>query len=97
MKFATWFGLMGKKDSASFYIKRLNLPDNPEEVDASSAYYIGEMYLILDRETMAYRFIESALKRGFGWRDVKYSPLYRDLDHDDQFQKMLVRSEKSKN
>ena len=94
MKFATWFGLMGKKDSASFYIKRLNLPDNPEEVDATSAYYIGEMYLILDRETMAYRFIESALKRGFGWRDVKYSPLYRDLDHDDQFQEMLERAGK---
>jgi len=45
---------------------------------------------------MAYRFIESALKRGYGWRDVRYSPLYRDLDHDEEFQEMLARAKKSK-
>ncbi len=78
-------------------MERLNPPDSSEGLDAAAAYIIGELYLILDRETMAYRFIESALKHGFGWRDVKYSPLYRDLDHDDQFQEMLERSEKSMN
>ena len=96
IKFATWFGLMGKKDSANFYLERLNLPGYPKDLDATTAYIIGEMYLILDREIIAYRFIESALKLGYGWRDVRYSHLYRDLDHDEEFQEMLARAKKSK-
>ncbi len=95
INFAIWYGLMGRADSANFYMERFNPPDSPEGLDAAAAYIIGELYLILDNEAMAYGFIESALKRGFGWRDVKYSPLYRNLAHDEEFQEMLARAKKS--
>jgi tetratricopeptide (TPR) repeat protein len=94
IKFAIWYGLMGRKDSANFYMERFNPPDSPEGLDAAAAYIIGELYLILDRETEAYRFMESALKSGYGWKDVRYSPLYMNLEGDPEFQEMLERAGK---
>jgi tetratricopeptide (TPR) repeat protein len=92
--FATWFGLLGRLDSADFYLSSFDLPDNPETLEASAAYMIGELYLILERETLAFPYIESALKRGFGWRDVRYSPFFKALEDNEDFQEMLVLSEK---
>ncbi len=90
--FATWFGLLGREDSADFYIERYNPVDNPEVLNATTAFRIGELYLILGREALAFSYIESALKRDYGWRDVKYSPFYKDLDHDKDFQELIARS-----
>ena len=93
IQFATWFGLMGKLDSADFYLESFDLPDNPEVLEANAAYMIGELYLILERETLAFPYIESALKRGFGWKDVKYSPFYKALEDNEDFQEIVARSE----
>ena len=94
---ATWFGLMGRQDSAYYYIERFNPSDSPEDFDAAAAYMIGELYLILERETLAFRYIESALKRGVGWRDVKYSPFYKGLEDDEGFKEMIERAENQMN
>jgi len=89
--FATWFGLLGRLDSADFYLESFDLPDNPEALEASAAYMIGELYLILERNPMALPYIESALKRGFGWRDVRYSPFYKEYANDPDFMRMIQR------
>ncbi len=91
--FATWFGLLGRLDSADFYLESFDLPDNPEVLEASAAYLIAELYLILERETLAFPYIESALKRGFGWRDVRYSPFFKVLEDNEDFQEIVTRSE----
>jgi hypothetical protein len=91
--FATWFGLLGRLDSADFYLESFDLPDNPEVLEASTAYMIGELYLILERETLAFPYIESALKRGLGWRDVRYSPFFKALEYNEDFQEIVARSE----
>ncbi len=91
--FATWFGLLGLLDSADFYLESFDLPNNPETLEASAAYMIGELYLILERETLAFPYIESALKRGFGWRDVRYSPFFKALEDNEDFQEIVARSE----
>lgn len=95
INFATWFGLLGREDSADFYIERYNPTRNPEDLDEETAYLMGELYLILEREALAFTYIESALKRGYGWFEVKYSPFYKELDHVEDFQEMIARSEKS--
>lgn len=91
IQFATWFGLMGRLDSANFYLESFDLPDNPEVLEANTAYMIGELYLILEREKLAFPYLESALKRGFGWKDVKYSPFYKEYVNDLDFQGMIHR------
>jgi len=58
---------------------------------------IGELYLILNREVLAFSFIESALKRGVGWRDVSYSPFFMELGGDEDFKEMIERAENQMN
>jgi len=73
----------------------MGLPDRPEEMDASQAFLLGELYLVLDRQSEAFEYIESGLSRGFGWLDVRHSPLYKDLTDNKEFQKMLARAEEA--
>jgi adenylate cyclase len=93
LNFATWFGLMGMSDSADFYLKRADPGVDPDSMSPSASYLIGDLYFILGKESLALPYLESALKRGYGWIDVKYAPLYKDLSHDRAFQEMLARSE----
>jgi tetratricopeptide (TPR) repeat protein len=92
LNFATWFGLMGMSDSADFYLNRADPGVYPDSVNASVSYFIGDLYMILGRESLALPFLESALKREYGWIDIKYAPLYKDLINDHNFQAMIARS-----
>lgn len=97
INFATWFGLLGQADSADFYLERFDPPENPEDLDASSSFMIGELYLILGRQDAAYPYIESGLKRDYGWFEIRYSPLYAELKQDKDFQEILARAKDSLN
>jgi len=96
LNFASWFGSMGMSDSADFYLNRADLGVYPDSMSASAAYIIGDLYMILGRESLALPFLESALKRGYGWIDIKYAPLYKDHINDKNFQAMIARSEQLK-
>jgi tetratricopeptide (TPR) repeat protein/TolB-like protein len=93
LQFAAWFGWLGMTDSADFYLQRAGLEVHPDSVDASVAYSVGETYMILERNSQALPFLESALKRGYGWIEIRHSPIYMDLAHDKSFQDMIARSE----
>jgi len=93
---ATYYGLMGMADSADYYLKAYNPSNKPGELDATKAFHLGELYLILGKETLAYNYIESALIRGYGWVDVRHSPVYKNLVHEKDFQAMISRSMESK-
>ncbi|MCK4745634.1 MAG: tetratricopeptide repeat protein, partial [Bacteroidales bacterium] len=93
LNIASYYGLMGRMDSANYYLEAVNLPDKPEELDATGAFALGESYLILGRKALALEYIESGLSRGYGWLEVRHAPLYKDLADDQEFQEMVTRAE----
>ncbi|RLD54121.1 MAG: hypothetical protein DRI97_12115 [Bacteroidetes bacterium] len=95
LSIASYYALKEKQDSAEYYMETMGLPDRPEEMDASQAFLLGELYLVLDRESEAFEYIESGLSRGFGWLDVRHSPLYKDLTDNKEFHEMLARAEEA--
>jgi len=92
---ASYYGMMGKMDSAKHYLQALDLPNTPEELDANGAYALGESYLILGRKALALEYIESGLSRGYGWLEVRHAPLYKDMASDQEFQEMVARAEEA--
>ena len=92
---ASYYGMMGRMDSANYYLEAVNLPDKPEELDANGAYALGECYLILGRKALALEYIESGLSRGYGWLEVRHSPLFKDMADDLEFQEMVARAEEA--
>jgi len=97
INFVNWFGLMGMKDSADYYLQKSGLEEDPvylpENLDAAGAFIIGDMYLNLGSKEQAYAYLEQALKNGYGWKDIRYSPRFRQLSGDAAFQEMLTRLE----
>jgi tetratricopeptide (TPR) repeat protein len=100
LNFVNWFGLMGMKDSADYYLQKSGVEEDPaylpDSLDGYTALFLGDMYLILGRKEQAYAYLEQALKYGFGWKEIKYSPLYREVAGDPVFQAMVALAEKSK-
>jgi len=95
LNIASYYGFMNMVDSAEYYLDACNLSGHPEDLDAIEALLLGELYLILDREAIAFKYIESSLSRGFGWLDVRHSPLYKQLAQNREFQEMIARSEEA--
>ncbi|MDF1576106.1 MAG: tetratricopeptide repeat protein [Bacteroidales bacterium] len=93
LKFATWFGLLGLEDSALFYLERFDPPEDPEDLDTTAAFVTGELFLILGKKQPAFSYLESGLIRGYGWNEVRYSPLYKDLRQDTEFRELIGRPE----
>ncbi|HER39715.1 MAG TPA: tetratricopeptide repeat protein [Salinimicrobium catena] len=92
INFATWFGLMGNLDSADYYLERSDIASAPEDLDATTSFVIGELFLILGREDVAYPYLESGLKRDYGWFEIRYSPFYAELKQEEDFQEMIARA-----
>lgn len=86
---ATYYGLMGMKDSAYFYLDRCDISDDPLDQDPASAFSSGELFLILGVKDKAFEYLSSALERGYGWMDVKHHPLFKDLKNDPEFKSIL--------
>ena len=91
----TWiayhYGMLGIVDSALYYLKKANLPINPDIIVSDRALDIAEIYLAIGEKHIAIEWIESAIKRGYGWIQVKYHPMYKDLTKDPDFRKMIEK------
>ena len=91
----TWiaynYGMLGIVDSALYYLKKANLPKNPDIIVSDRALDIAEIYLAIGEKHIAIEWIESAIKRGYGWIQVKYHPMYKDLTKDPDFRKMIEK------
>ena len=96
LDYVNWFGLMGMKDSADYYLRKSGVMEDPaylpENLDAAGAFLMGDMYMILGSRGQAYVYLEQALKNGYGWKEVRYTPRYREVAGDPEFQEMLARS-----
>ena len=96
LDYVNWFGLMGMKDSADYYLRKSGVEEDPaylpENLDAAGAFLMGDMYMILGSRGLAYAYLEKALKNGYGWKEVRYTPRYREVAGDPEFQEMLARS-----
>jgi len=90
---ATYYGLMGITDSSYYYLDKCEITDNPLDQFPESAFMYGELFLILGEKDKALEFIGSALQRGYGRMDVKYHPLFKDLQDDPGFKSLLARSD----
>lgn len=94
---ATYYGLMGMTDSSYYYIRKCNISDDPLDQDPSSAFMYGNLFLILGEKNKAFEYLGSALKRGYGWVDIKYHPLYKELLDDPEFKSLLTESDTQMN
>jgi tetratricopeptide (TPR) repeat protein len=96
LDYVNWFGLMGMTDSADYYLRKSGVMEDPaylpENLDAAGAFLMGDMYMILGSRGLAYAYLEKALKNGYGWKEVRYTPRYREVAGDPEFQEMLARS-----
>ncbi len=90
---ATYYGLMGMTDSAYYYLSKCDISDDPFDQFPESAFMYGELFLILGEKDKAFEFIGSALERGYGRVEVKYHPLFKDLQTDPDFKSLLERSD----
>lgn len=90
---ALYYGLMGRKDSSYYYLHKASPNENPKEHVANESLTLSYAYLILGDKDKALKFLESALKRGSGWQDVKYHYIFNDLQHDPDFQAILARAD----
>jgi tetratricopeptide (TPR) repeat protein len=91
----TWvaydFGMLGIVDSALYYLNKANVPKNPDSTLTDRALDVAEIYLAIGEKRIATEWIESAIKRGYGWIQIKYHPMYKDLIKDPDFRKMIER------
>ena len=94
LNIAMYYALMGRMDSAEYYIGKIELPEEPVELEATDAFSVGEYFLLLGKKAQAYEYIESGLTRGYGWLEVRHAPLYKGLASDPEFQAMLARAGK---
>jgi tetratricopeptide (TPR) repeat protein len=88
---AYYYGMLGIVDSALYYLNQTNIPDNPENTDTYKALQVGEIYLAIGEKPKAIEWIESAIKRDYGWIQVKYHPMYKDLNRDPDFRRMIEK------
>ncbi len=88
---AYFYGMLGIVDSAYYYLNQTKIPENPEKTDTYKALQIGEIYLAIGDKRKAVEWIESAIKRDYGWIQVKYHPMYKDLYKNSDFQRMIVK------
>jgi tetratricopeptide (TPR) repeat protein len=94
---ATYYGLMGMTDSSYYYLNKCDISDDPLDQDPASAFMYGNLFLILGEKDKAFDYFGSALKRGYGWMDVKYHPLFKDLRDDPEFKSLLTISDTLRN
>jgi len=88
---ATYYGLMGMTDSSYYYLNKCEISDDPLDQYPEHAFAFGELFLILGEKDKAFEFIGSALQRGYGWMEVKYHPLFKDLQNDPKFKSLIER------
>jgi tetratricopeptide (TPR) repeat protein len=88
---ACFYGMLGIVDSALYYLDEANIPENPENTDTYMALQIGEIYLTIGEKHKAVEWIESAIRRNYGWVQVKYHPMYKDLIKNPDFQRMIEK------
>lgn len=98
LNLASWFALMGMEDSTDYYLQKCGVGTDPsyhqDSLDAGAAFFIADIYMILGRNQLAYAYLESALKRGSGWFEIKYYPYYREHSGDPEFREMVDRAKK---
>jgi len=88
---AYFYGMRGVADSALYYLDQANIPENRDNTDTYNALQIGEIYLSVGEKDKAVEWIESAIKRDYGWIQVKYHPMYKSLINYPDFQRMIEK------
>lgn len=89
---ATYYALIGNKDSSYYYLDNCKITDEPRDLDPTNAFLFGELFLILGEKDKAFDYVESALRRGYGRVDAKYHPLFKNLQKDPDFISLLTES-----
>ena len=92
LNIAMYYALGGRMDSAEHFLGKIELPEDPGELEATNAFSVGECYLLLGKKAQAFKYIESGLTRGYGWLEVRHAPLYKSLANDAEFQEMVARA-----
>jgi tetratricopeptide (TPR) repeat protein len=88
---AYYYGMLEEVDSARIYLYRANIPKDPEQADTYTALNCAENYLVIGDTSLAFKWMESALKREYGWIQVKYHPMYKDLYNVEEFNEMIAK------
>lgn len=78
-------------DSAKYFLTEVNLPKEPDSTRVNIAFRVAQFYLDIGERRQALKWFESALKRNFGWTQIKNSPDFDELEKDPEFNAMLQR------
>ena len=91
------YGRLGMLDSANFFLNKIIIPANPEKTNARKAFHIGEMYFAIGKINLSIVWFESALKRNYGWRALKYDSEFNDANKYPSIQKLIEKYKPSYN
>lgn len=83
---ASYYARLGIRDSALVYLNQIESGLKPEQADVVQAFGVGEVYETLGEREKALRWMESALRRDYGWIQVQHSPWLQTLRKDPDFQ-----------
>jgi tetratricopeptide (TPR) repeat protein len=92
---ADYYSSLGLADSSLLYLERAKIPDDPDYVEASLAFIVGEIYLSNGEKIKGLEWIESGLKRDYGWIEIKYSPIFKTRQNDLAMQKIISKYSKN--
>jgi serine/threonine-protein kinase len=82
---ATHYARLGRADSARVFLRQVEALVDPRSADVTTAFGIGEIYEQLGERERALEWMQSALRRDFGWIQVQYSPWLDALREDPAF------------
>ena len=86
---AEYYQRLSDKDSAQVWMQRLEATVDPEHTDAYVAFSLGVLHEQMGRRDEAWRWIERALDRNYGWIQLSRSPFLADLRRDDRVVRRL--------
>ena len=87
---ASFHARLGESDSAAVYLDRVEAVVDPAQSDVVLAFGVGEVYVHIDRRADGLRWMERALRSGYGWIQVDHSPWLADFRADSSVQAWLA-------
>ncbi len=79
---ASFHARLEQADRAVEYLNRLEAMVDPSESDVVLAFGMGEVYEQMGRREAAFRWMERALRMGYGWMQIDHSPWLEDFRAD---------------
>lgn len=87
---ASYHARLGERDSAWVYLNQVDAQLDPAEADVVLAFGVGEVFEHLGQREAALRWMERALRQGYGWMQVQHSPWLRRFREDPSVQTWLT-------